>query len=246
MDVNVLEEIGLSPNEIKVYETLLGMGRTSINSLSVESNVHRRNVYDSIEKLMKKGLAAQEFVSGTMYVRPINPTRLLDIVREKEAKVNSILPELTKKFSNKIQKEEAVIYRGIEGVKSYLNDILEVDEPFYSWGAKGFWQDERLKYYIPKFDRQRIKQGIHFRHIFDSEVKSMASEILKLRMNEYKFLPPECSSLMSIDFFGDHVVMFYGVGPGRLSEDQVQFSIVSKNIADGYRKYFDFFWNNLG
>lgn len=246
MAFDVLEEIGLSPNESKIYETLLLTGRTSINTLSVEANVHRRNVYDSIAKLVKKGLVTEEFVAGTKFVRPIHPSRLLDIVKEKETKVNFILPRLEDLFERKKQTEEAVIYRGMEGVKNYLKDILEVNEPFYSWGAKGFWMDERLKYFVPKFDQQRIKQGIHFKHIFDWEVKQFAPEILKLRMNEFKFLPKEYSSLMSIDFFGDHVVTFYGVGPGRLSDDQVQFSVVSQKIADGYRKYFDFMWKKLG
>src|SRR3989338_531328 len=115
MRSGILEEIGLSPNEAKIYETLLSIGLCSINKLAVESNVHRRNVYDSVDKLVKKGLATEEFVSGTRFVRAIDPSRLLDIVKEKEAKVNSILPSLQKKFFGKIAKEEAVIYRGVEG-----------------------------------------------------------------------------------------------------------------------------------
>jgi len=191
-------------------------------------------------------LVTEEFISGNRFVRAINPSRLLDIVREKEAKVNSILPGLQEKFSKKVEKEEAVIYRGIEGFKNYLKDILEENEPVYFIGAKAFWLDERLKYFVPKFDNERIKQGIHFKHIFDWEVKKMSPEILKLRMNEYKFFPKKYSSSVAIDVFGDKVVTFYGVSPGKLPDEPIQFTVTNKKIADGYRKYFDFMWKKLG
>lgn len=245
MNLEVLEEIGLSQNEAKIYETLVKIGTSSLNKISTESNVHRRNVYDSIDKLLKKGLVTEEFISGTRFVRAINPSRLLDIVKEKEAKVSSILPELQEKFEKKIVKEEAVIYRGIEGFKNYLKDILEEEEPVYFIGAKAFWLDERLKYFVPKFDHERLKKKIHFKHIYDWEVKTMAPDILKLKLNEYKFFPKEYSSSIAIDIFGDHVVTFHGVSPGKLAEEPVQFNLISKKIADGYRKYFNFIWKKL-
>ncbi len=245
MSLEVLEEIGLSQNEAKIYTTLVKVGTSSMNKLSVESKIHRRNAYDSVDKLVKKGLVTEEFISGSRFVRAVNPSRLLDIVKEKEAKVSSIIPELEEKFRKRIPKEEAVIYRGMEGFKNYLKDILEEDKPVYFIGAKAFWLDERLKYFLPKFDKQRIKQGIHFKHIFDFEVKKFKPEILKMKKNEFKFFPKECSSSVVIDIFGDHVVTFYGVEVGKLPEEPIQFNVVSGKIADGYRKYFNFMWKRL-
>jgi sugar-specific transcriptional regulator TrmB len=246
MDSSVLQEIGLSKNEIKVYEKLLSIGSSSINRIATESNVHRRNVYDSVEKLISKGLVSEEFISRTRFVSAINPSRLMDIVREKETALEKVLPDLQKKFRSTAEPEKAVLYQGIEGFKNYLNDILEVNEPVYFIGAKAFWLDERLKYFVPKFDKQRIKQGIHFRHIYDFEVRQMSPEILKLRMNEYKFFPKELSSAVAIDLFGDHVVTFYGVSPGKLPEKPVQYTVISSKVAEGYKKYFDFMWKKLG
>jgi len=246
MSLEILEGLGLTPNEAKIYEALLTLGTSSIEDVSLESNVHRRNAYDSVQKLIKKGLATEEFVSNRRYVRAVNPTRLLDIVTEKESAVKAALPELLEKFKRKPQKEEAVIYRGLEGFKNYLNDILEEDQPAYFIGAKAFWLDPRLKYFLPKFDKQRVKQGIFFKHIFDFEIKTMARDILKIRKNEFKFFPPEFSTATAIDIFGDHVVTFYGTKPGYLGDNPVQFTVISKKIADGYRTYFDFMWKSLG
>lgn len=93
---------------------------------------------------------------------------------------------------------------------------------------------------------QRLKQKIKFRHLFDMEVKENAREILKLRLNKYRFLPNEYSSNTSITIFGDHVVAFYGLEPGRLADEPTQFHIISRPIADAYRKIFEALWEKVG
>ena len=238
----ILESIGLTPNESKVYEAIIDLSKASIERIAISSKVHRRNVYDSIEKLVEKGLITREFAEGKKLYRAVNPTRLLDLIKEKETAINKILPSLQQRFKSTIYTEEAYIYKGIEGFKNYLQDILDVNETVYFIGAKGYWLDERLKYYLPKFDNERVKKGIHFKHIYDHEVRKDAKEILKLRLNEFRFLPKEFSSLTAVDIFGDYVVSFYGDKAGQLGEEPMQFVIKSRKIADGYRKFFDFMW----
>ena len=50
----LLREMGLSPNEARVYEALLKTGEASVQTIAIKSKVHRRNVYDAISKLMEK------------------------------------------------------------------------------------------------------------------------------------------------------------------------------------------------
>ncbi len=40
----ILMQMGLSLNESRVYEALLYLGEANVNTLSVKSKVHRRNV----------------------------------------------------------------------------------------------------------------------------------------------------------------------------------------------------------
>lgn len=227
----------MSPNEAKVYEALLDLGLASIDKLAVQSQVHRRNVYDSVEKLVAKGLASPEFREKKRLFKATNPRRLLMLVREREALVESVLPALEQKFQKAVVEEEAVIYHGFEGVKNYLNDLLEVGEPAYFLAAKGYWLHPKLKYFTPKFDRERVKRGIPMHHLFDEEVKTRCPEILKLELNHYRFIPKEFGSPGLVDFFGDHVYLFHVV-----EDNPVQFKIVSKPIAESFRTYFRFMW----
>ena len=239
----LLREIGLSLNEARVYEALLHTGEASVQQISLKSRVHRRNVYDSLNKLMERGLASEVFVKGEKNFKAINPRRLLELLKEKEGRLDKSLPEMQAKYEAVEEKEEAYLYRGIEGFKNYLQDILKVRETVYFIGAKAFWLDPRLKHFLPRFQRERRRLGIKFMHLFDYEVKEQKPEILKFVGKPYKFLPKKYSSPTAVDIFGDYVVTFVGVKPGFLYEEPIQFVMKSKKLADGYRKFFQFMWD---
>jgi len=242
----LLREMGLSPNEARVYEALFHTGEASVQTISIKSKVHRRNVYDSLNKLMEKGLASEVFIKGEKNFKAVNPRRLLELIKEKEGKLDKVLPEMQAKYEAVEEKEEAYLYRGIEGFKNYLQDILKAKETVYFIGAKAFWLDERLKHFLPRFQRERKRLGIRFMHLFDYEVKEQKPEILEFVGKPYKFLPKEYSSPTSVDIFGDFVVTFVGVKVGQLSEEPIQFVMKSRRLADGYRKFFQFMWDNCG
>lgn len=61
MNRNVYETIGLSPNEAKIYETLVERGESTISEIAVRAGIHRRNAYDAIQRLIDKGLCFQIF-----------------------------------------------------------------------------------------------------------------------------------------------------------------------------------------
>lgn len=240
----LLQKIGLSLNEARVYEALLHLGEVNVNKISVKSKVHRRNVYDSLNKLIEKGLASETFVKGEKLFKAISPERLKEIIKEQESALDTFLPEMKKIYGETEPEAEAYLFRGIEGVKNYLRLILEQKQTVYFIGAKAMWLDSRLKHYIPHFDQERRALGIKFMHLFDYEVKEQKPEILKLVGKPYKFLPKNYSSPTMIDIFGDYVVTFVGVKPGELYEEPLMFVLKSKSLAEGYRKFFQFMWDN--
>ncbi len=239
----LFQNLGLSLNEARVYEALLHTGEANVNTLSIKSKVHRRNVYDALNKLIEKGLASETFVKNERLFKPVNPQRLLEIIKEKESALNIHLTEMKRLYSFIEPSAEAYLYRGIQGFKNYLQLILEQKETVYFIGAKAFWLDPRLRHYLVHFDSERKKRGITFMHLFDYEVKEQKPEILKLVGKPYKFLPKAYSSATAVDIFGEYVVTFVGVEPGKLHEEPIQFVMKSKMLADGYRTFFRFMWD---
>lgn len=240
-----MREVGLSVNEARVYEALLPLGEASVQEVSLKAKVHRRNVYDSLAKLVEKGLVSELFIKGEKHYKAMNPQRLMELLKECEERLEKALPEMKAKHEAMEEKEEAYFHRGTEGFKLYLQAILEQKETVYFIGAKAFWLDPRLQHYLRRFEKERKRLGIKFIHIFDHEVKEQKPEILKMVGKPYKFLPKEYSSQTAVDVFGDYVVTFVGVKPGELAEDPLQFVLKSRRLAEGYRKFFQFMWDNI-
>lgn len=239
----ILEEIGLSPNEAKIYEGLLNMGVSSVPAISLKIGVHKRNVYDVIPKLLKKGIIYQIVDIKERLYAPVEPTKLSELLREKEDKLNAVLPDLKRQFQKAATDEAVYIYKGVEGFKNYLRDILKAGEDVYFVGAKGGWFDKDLQTFIQRFLKSADKAGIKYHHIFDHEVRKLAPDIVQTLGKPHKFLPKEYSTTGAIDIFGDHVVTFSGLTLKKITEDVTLIVIVNKELAHCYRTWFNFIWD---
>lgn len=74
MNLAILEGLGLSPNEAKIYETLVLRGESSVSDIAVAAKIHRRNAYDAIERLIDKGLCFQFFQLLKIVIMPLTRT----------------------------------------------------------------------------------------------------------------------------------------------------------------------------
>lgn len=240
-----LQLLGLSPNEAKIYETLVEQGESSVGQISVDAKVHRRNVYDSIQRLIEKGLCFEIFSKGENTYNAVDPGKLRELLTEKQEKLNEILPSLEKKFRQKTVSEEAYIYRGMEGQKNLWRDILRVGQDSYFIGAKGGWFDPRLdKTARDAFFREANRKKIKFIQLFDYEIKTQIPDFPHYFPGElkYRFLPKKYSTTSGVGMFGDYVVTYTGLTIGKISEDLVFFILHSHDLAESYRTWFWYMW----
>ena len=94
MKEQTLMDLGLSQNESKIYISLLETGSTSATKIAQKSGVHRVNVYDSLTKLKEKGLVSELSSEGKKNYQASPPQALKNILKEKEIRLNKIIPEL--------------------------------------------------------------------------------------------------------------------------------------------------------
>ena len=73
MDTSVLWNLGLTKNEIKIYLTLLDEGSSTAGIITEKTGIHRRNVYDSIERLIEKGIVGYIVVKGRKHFEAVDP-----------------------------------------------------------------------------------------------------------------------------------------------------------------------------
>ena len=240
MDSTKLEKIGLTKNQSVVYISLLKLGSTNVQNIIKESGMHRSRVYDSLEKLQQLGLVSFVVKDFKKYFQAANPEKLLDYINEKREIVTQTLPELKNLEGMKKEEINASIYKGNEGLKTIHSEMLKEGKEVFVLGAKGMIFTE-LPYFIPNFERERIKKKIKFTLIYDKkEVKKYEKEIVKRKLFVGKPLPSGFESNGVVNIFGDKVaiVLWKEKYPSA-------FLIENKDIADSFRKWFKFIYSKL-
>lgn len=241
MEAEILTELGLTKNEIKVYLTLLKTGSALAGEITEKSGIHRRNVYDAIERLTEKGLVSSVIINNKKLFSPTNPKRFLGIIEEKKHELNEkkkqlekVLPRLSL-ITSLTKKHDVRFFKGVEGLKTVYDDILRTGKNYVGYGP-GEEVEEILKSYFKHYIERRKKLGIKPRLIYTERDRENNS--IKTTLSEIRFLSDKYSSHAALRIYGDKVAIML------LSEEEpLAILIKNKNIADGYRKYFEVIWN---
>jgi predicted DNA-binding transcriptional regulator len=241
---NIYESLGLSPNEGKIYEALVEKGESSISEIAINAQIHRRNAYDAINRLVDKGLCFLIVSQKENRYNAVDPDKLTQLLAEKQTELDKLLPELKKKFQKREAPQEAYIYRGLEGQKNIFRDMLRVGKDSYFLGAKGGWYEPRIEAARVAFFKEANKKGMKFIQLFEHAVKEQMPNFPKHFEGklQYRFLPKEYATNSGIHIFGDYVITYTGLPIGRLPDDLVFFVIRSKDLAESYRTWFSYMW----
>ena len=236
---DILLQLGLTKNEAKIYVTLLRLGPAPAGKITEESGIHRRNVYDSLERLMAKGLAGHSTRGKIRYFEAANPYKLLELIsaekdslRSKEKKVHSVLTELLA-LRKPIQKENVIIYKGVEGVKTILDDVLSTGKENLVLGAHR--PPAQIRPYLERFHKKRVRIGLADKLLFNKNDVQRARRLSKMPCTEIKFLPKKSESQSSINIYGNKVAII-------MWSDPVGILIENRNVAQAFREYFRLLW----
>lgn len=242
----ILTSLGLSPNEAKIYESLLSSEEIGISEIALKANIHRRNVYDTMNRLIEKGLVSRIFKKDEHKFRAVNPDKLREVIEAHERQLASIMPDMQKRWSSEPAQEAAYIYKGKEGYKNYLRDMINVAEDTYFLGAKGLWYTPWVeKQYLEDYRAAMQKKGKKFYTLYDHRVKEELPQALQNVGGEYKILPKKYRAPGVTDVFGDFVVTFTSVGIGNFGEDGTIFVMQNAELAETYRTWFRVIWDLL-
>jgi sugar-specific transcriptional regulator TrmB len=232
-----LREAGLTENEAKIYSVLLEQGTMSAGRLSKKTGLHRRVIYDALDRLIEKGLVGYILENNRRIFSASNPLRFLEIIKEKEDNVNSILPNMLELFNSEKEKEkdETLFFKGREGLKSVFEDEISskdikeilIISPFPS-------AYDVLPFYFKWHDKKRQEKKIKTRIIFQ---KLKEEKIKRIPLSEIRFLPKEFASPTAINIYGNKVAIILWS-----KKNPLAIVIKQEEIAQGYKNYFNLLW----
>jgi len=229
----ILRRLGLTRNEIKVYMTLLKIKSGLAGEVTKLSGIHRRSVYDAIERLVQKGLISYALEGKRKYFQIEKPERLMDIMSNWQEELKEKLPKFLTLYEGGLEKQQALMYRGTNGLKSVMDDQIDVGKDIYIYGAYGDL-DKRLKYFFAQFEKRRLKKKIHVKLVFDENNRSRWAGGLPLV--DAKFISSGFSGPVTTEIYGNRVIIIHW------TDNPIIFMIRSPEVAASYKKYFDLIW----
>mgnify|MGYP000324281897 CR=1 FL=1 len=121
----LLEELGLTKLEVKIYKTLLNEGSSLAGDISKKTGIHRRNIYDALERLSHKGMVAYIKENNKKRYHITNPEIIANKLRQREDDFAQLLPSIMAKYNTIHDKKETLFYRGKGGLKLIFEDQIK-------------------------------------------------------------------------------------------------------------------------
>jgi sugar-specific transcriptional regulator TrmB len=241
MNAEELIELGFNKNEAKVYLSLIKFRESDAHRIIQDTKFHKNIVYDNLDKLIEKGLVTYILKEGKKIFKIASPNMLIELfnekekeIQEKKEKAKKIAEEINKLSKQVRYKQEANIYRGIKGIKSFYKETLE-GKDYVVFGApkrsletmgETFWKNYNLK---------RIEKKIKVRMIFNPSIKSYGKTIVN-KLTLVKYFDNDFEPLTETHIQEDKVGIIVW------TEEPILFLIRDKNVANSYLKFFENMW----
>lgn len=244
MALDILRKVGLSDGEIKVYSALLELGKAPINKVHEKTGIERRNIYDILNKLIEKGLVTYITENNKRSFQTTHPNKIIGYLEDKKYDLDKTkkdiekeLPEILNKFKSKKTEMNAEIYRGREGVKAVFEDMLNSKANYFI--GSGRYVMRLMPHFWLSYNKRRKALKVKWYNIFRAELRKEVKQD-PFVLEETKFLPKEFSA-------NPNVIFIYGnkVANVLWTKDFFAFVIESKDIAENYKKYHNYLWNNV-
>lgn len=246
MNPLLLQEIGLTAGETKVYLALIKLGATKTGLLTKEAQVSSSKVYKILDRLIKKGLVGHITKGQVKYFSALEPDRIINYLEQKEQElklrkesIQKILPQLRLEQQLVRKKTEATIYEGFRAIKNfYLNILTELStgEEYYVLGA-GYGEKAQLgvKEFFQNYHAQRAEKKIKVKMLANFGVKGKLVPATLLH-SEVRYLPQYLITNMTIIFYHSKAFIFF------LTEEPIGFLMHNEEAVKSFKAYFRAWW----
>lgn len=236
MDTHILQEIGMTHSEIKIYISLIKMGTATAGPILDNTKLQNSVVHLTLNKLLKKGFVTYIKKGHKKHYSASDPKILLKVYEERKLKLKQLVTTLEAITPNK-EKQEAEIYEGFKGFKSMLYEFIKEAKPndeylYFAFHTENPNDFEFIYTFYKDFEKERKKRGLH--------VKGLAPKSIKKKfkgrdLKGIKFVETPIPTNISIC---NNKVLFTPWENG-----QTSFVITSTQLANSLRAFFYSVWD---
>ena len=229
-----LKELGLTSNEIKVYLILLENGILNPTHIAQKTGLHRSYIYDTLERLLDRGIINTVLVNNKKHYQPVDPKALRQSFELKLMKIDEILPKLSGLFDSTKEETKVELHKGKRVYRTLIKDLtvnLKKNDTVYLLGVDETILDTvepiYLKQYFTIIKQKNVKEKIIVRK---------NTKKLKEKNIEYKELDKQYFDETTIVIHHNKTYIFIWGNPYHL------IVIENKKLANTYLKQFNLLW----
>lgn len=237
-----LGDLGLNDKEARIYMALLPYRDTGSSKIIRATGLHGQFVYDALSALEEKGLVSHVIRNGRKKFSASNPKRILALIEEKKLSAQSVVRQLQDRFVG-THEQDFEVYQGDDAFVAHQLEMLR-DLPSDTTIDVIASQSEK---YMATFDelgmsdeyeKMRIAKKIQVRYIGSEAQRARLANMDKNRpLWTYRILPGQSIGITSTEIHPKSVIFaVYG-------DPILDFTLLSKDVADGYREFFSVLWN---
>jgi sugar-specific transcriptional regulator TrmB len=243
MEVGDLLALGFNRNEAKVYASLSTFSEADASCIVKDTGFHKNIVYDNLEKLERKGLVTHIIGDGRKVFRLAPAHMLVRMMEDKERELAEkkrlslkITDELRKSIASQRHSQEATVYRGVNGVRTFYEETLQ-GGAYVVFGAPNQSLNVMGETFWRNYDAKRIEKGIRAKMIFTPSLRHFGERI-RDAYTQIRYFDGRFESLTETQIQGDRVGIIVW------SETPVAFLIIDRLVAESYMKYFTHMWKS--
>lgn len=234
----LLQQIGYSKNEAKVYLASLEFGLSSAQEIAVRAGLPRTTVYSVLQYLADKGVVAKTMVKGKTRFVAEPPERLISSLSELHKKVEASMPELQAIYNKKENKPKILFFEGEEAVQKVWDDAsLENPEEILEWSADNYFKFDKYAADLGHV-KKNINLKIKTKRIVGKDVHSDvdqnekgADDLLNTAIVPREKFNPS----VEVSIYNNKVAFVN-------FEEQMSVIIHNKPIADAMRQAYELSW----
>lgn len=238
---NILENLGLTQKQAKVYLTCLEYGPLGITELSKKSEQKKTTVFDIVKILLdEKILTYTRADANRRLIMAEDPQILTSRYEEKLSSLKKALPILAHLKKQKQQKAQIKYYEGKSGIKQILENILNCQSGQTSyWGSVKVLEDVVGPRFLRSWIRRRIKTGTTTRalRIKSGEIKTpeYAGQEKKF-LRHIRYAPKEVLPGYNLSIFDNKVAFMSS------REESFGFIVESQEFNEMMLNIFNLVW----
>ena len=234
----ILRELGFSERETKVYIALLEIGLTTTGPITNKTKLQSAKVYETLNKLIDKGLVSFIIKSKTKYFQAAEPKEILNLIDDRKRRFKEVLEELELKQKYSDSKQIAVVHEGFKSFKALFNKILDQlnkGDKYWAFAFKNEYNSTAASLFLQKFHEKLALKKVDDRLLGHTFVRKEIKKTFSTNKNiKIRFTKNETP--LGVIILEDKVInLIWGERPTAIE-------ITSEQICAQYRSFFLELW----